>query len=216
MSELRTSDDYSILSFITEHDGTQPVIEEAEALAAGQKFRSFVVDLHLGHAGEVTHLNLGYKTVDRLSLELPGWQITVESMTDPDVVTGSVAASDRVRASVFLNCTRPGPAQRTFFYRLYADGIVRRQDVDMSPEGIKQRRQMFPPTSTFRRFDEPLSSERLAGVIETAAQVGRIAKNGLENARLERQMGVNNQAIGLPEVDGLIDFLTQEAVPVRG
>lgn len=202
------------------HDGTQPDVSvEEQALVTGAMV-TLVDDLMLSHdayveryPGQVPYLNLGL-TVDSGER----WEVTVRPEGHSTVI-------GMERRQILLARYRDErPAEYTA-YRQKPDGAIRRWDqpaqaANMRAIEIETRPQIIDPID-FEYDDEPdvstlpnykaMLARRLVAQETTLETIVR----DQPNERLEQALGLNNQLVGLPEIQSLSNFLTQPGMVPR-
>lgn len=148
---------------------------------------------------------------DSLLLRLPindadSWFISVRARTPPDEAGGVTTASERVRKEISLQRIVSGYGRDGFSYRLFADGVVRRYDGG-DPYANPDRRALS--------IEELIASDNmprdeLVDLVQNSRE--RLVSVDIPNQRLEREMGLQLQPIGLEELDGMTDLVTQRGV----
>jgi len=210
--------------FMQVFDGGQPVLSEAEQLTAGHSFESLVDTLMFTHIANVADARASRTKWprDELLLGKPApagaWDIHVTSSKMPEneddlplrVLPG------KMLSLVFFD--QEDREREEFLYSLGTDGVVRREDAgdrweaeqaedSLRGEGLlpQESGQMLPANAT----DE----ERKAFFDRLFSEAD--ALNGAENAAMEVDMGLNNQPVGVQEIEGLAAMLQAPDVHPR-
>jgi hypothetical protein len=92
-------------------------------------------------------------------------------------------------------------------YRLGSDGVVRRHDITTQNS---ENRKAFEKLG---RVALPGETKEEALVREAAEDIEALV-NEVQNSRLERDRGLNDQPIGITEMEGLEDFVRQAGFEV--
>lgn len=206
---------YELPDFVTPHDGTQPAVPEIEQTIVAQKLKSLIDDVMLNHAESVKHF--AYTHEDKVTLKVPDnsgadnsyWSVAVSKRTDEYQPNGTFPASESSRKEIYVQRVVDEYGRDHFAYRLFADGTVRRWDGGDAYGKIEEQRQMGIDPFEGRITEDMSQSEMLDA---TRKNIINIMANIVPNARLARQMGYNEQPVGLAELDGLTDMITQPGV----
>jgi hypothetical protein len=84
-------------------------------------------------------------------------------------------------------------------YRLDADGIVRRFTLGDRAMAHQNRQEL----------------DKAAGVLKPTKLEREMNRHALDSSRqIEERLGYQNQPVGVAEIDGLIDFMTQPNVSI--
>ena len=205
-----------IPEFVQPFDGSQSEIGQRERELVATKFSSFIDDVLLNHADIVTHLN-GSSPHDVLHLEAPtgtsNWAAKVEAVTQFTPVA-DMPLSEQITRSIDVQRLDGIYGRDVFGYRLFADGVVRRWDGgDIQGKKEADRKLGLEPMLRMIEPEEELSIE---GVLQvTRNNIEYILNSAIPNQRLERQMGLNEQPVGIDELDGLIDMLSAPTVTAK-
>jgi len=194
------------------HDGTQPEIPDAEKLLVGQRFASFVdYDMLAGKFASSVRPGDDIMVPASLRLRRPVapakyWGIAVESSRpyNSEIFT----PSELIVKSVVLHNVYDNIDHETVAYRLGADAIVRRWDAGDVAVRLERDKRM--------RLDLSRNDE-VAEVEGRLQELLGFLVEGMSNARLQADMGINLQPIGMSELEGLIAFVTHpDVVPAPG
>lgn len=188
-------------SFYESTEG-RPQLNDEQIAESSKSFNDLFDNLMLKHMDKVKRIEY-FKDRPEAKLFM---QITVDgqiySLSLEDKTLGQhnndINWRDEELSSRCLNLQRiDGQYGREYWsYRLGADGIVRRWDGgDMKEKGLG--------------LDRDLSSDKSIDelVKETEKRIADI-NNEIANARLEVDMGINNQPVSPDEIRGLIDFIS--------
>jgi hypothetical protein len=199
--------------FIVPHDGTQREIPESERLLVTQKFDTLIDGFLQNNGTEVFHSD--YTNEDSLVLEAPDiagnhWHIRVRAKTDEIVADARFSPSEMIRKEIFLQRIEGYRGRDALAYRLFADGVVRRWDGGDGWAKSQQKREWgLAPESI-----EPRTPS-VEALIQTMLNREELLNVTIPNARLETQMGLQNQPIGLTELEGLEELLSRPDVTVQ-
>lgn len=197
-----------LLDFVVPHDGSQPEIPVEEQLIVAEKFRSLLDDTFLNFAGDVRRVP---RIGNVLNLERPideksRFSITLEDTSgvpesDPDISSTEYDAMgiENVVTHIGVERVSEGHDHEEFGYRLYNDGVVRRWTSGDTDNKIWLG--ITPTTIT----DGMSLGEALDAEEQSITEI-------VANRNLEQQLGYQLQSVGLPELDGLADFLRNPAV----
>lgn len=184
------------------HDGMQREIDASEMAAIAQKFDAIVSDLHLNHIDKVIHLE-GTAISDILSLNLPAgpmefWSLSVK-VNKP--LPGNESKQEPVD-KISLQRVKDALGHEGADYYKGADGVVRRHtfgDATAQVAITLSDPENIPPG------DDVSPQEALVHL----SGLARSMANAIQNQRLAKDMGYNDQPVGMQEMDALIDFLSQ-------
>jgi hypothetical protein len=182
----KPNDESHALDFMQAFDGNQPEITAEEQRAVTAKFDTFVDDIMLSHAEDVHNTSKRPEAVvHMLELDIPAedgtWSASVRHAFLQKYEANkfnSPKHSNKMVALVFTDVD--GHEQGEFIYETDNDGVVCRSDSNNA--GIEEEQN---EEELFKDSDEKYANEDL-----------------------EADMGLNDQPIGLGELDGLISFLT--------
>jgi hypothetical protein len=207
-----------ILEFMTPHDGTQPEIPSAEQSEVAQRFNGIVENLQRDHASEVRSYSFSGEEV--LLLELPmdnsvELKIEVKDNIHPredDYLPPDV----RVWREIGLQMYKDGKGREAAIFKFATDGIVRRTNKAGRSAIIEARQGLGMAYTSSSTIDEELSRMLDGDVVDTGPyDRASFVTDLVANRLLETLTGVNNQPVGLPEVNGLDDLITQPQVVPR-
>lgn len=180
------------IDFIKKFEGSQPEVPAAEQLAAAQTFKEAFEGNLVAYADHTegrlfTYLQMRAEFEDQSSL---CFVLTTSSMM-------KAAMSSKIRV---LEYDADGLPRETHDYELSSDEtVVRRIDVGDSTENTATKK---PPILRFiDTGHNPLAKELLG------------SSDAAQNFELEEQMGLNNQPVGLVEIQQLTELLSY-ATPV--
>ena len=194
--------------FMVEHNGFQPEIPLAEQQQAGDYFASAVNDLLLQNIDQVgpnpSPIEIDYVIESEVELDVPIaghdrsiWATVVKEDRLPAVNNNYHDIESHTR--ITLHDTFLG---HSIFYSSMNNGIVHRREQRPAP--------LLKP-SLVEKLDAMPPTEREAAIRELLD----FARNSLKGSNEEKQMGLNDQPIGMREATGLIRFLQQPGVTIR-
>lgn len=209
---VRTSDEEKLkddFDFIIPHDGNQEEVGQEEQKEVAERFKSFVSDMLLSHADEVNHFTLSsedslllYKDTDDPNVR---YTVAVRRKTDEfEGARDGFDIDDHTREEISVQKIVDGYGRDYYGWRLKADGVVRRwSGGDMHAKAQRQKELGI--------YKEPLRIGASMREIRDRAeqQLTELLEVTIPNAKLEKNMGLNNQPIGRAEFDGLHAFLTE-------
>jgi hypothetical protein len=177
--------------FMVPFDGTQPEASYAEREYVGVGFENLVSDLYLNYPSDTVATEqsavLALMRIDNdpnkkwnIVVSQQGEYMDVNAMEDDPEYAELYDhdPSDMTRAELRLIRLVPG-GYRSWAYRLAEDGTVRRIDEETRQNGQQQQLDAFHTS-----LEDQIAGERL-----------------------ERDMGINNQPIGVAEMRGLEAFM---------
>lgn len=179
-------------------DGQQPVVTEAERHLATVAFRSLAQDMVLNNIGSTTRLDgkLHLYPADFAEIttdgSLPDGKRIEAKVREFDVVDGDmvpyiVELCDRVPYGQYMRHARYEIDPKT--------GFVFRHDTDPTPPApIK-----FSSLDLGKQVSKSEQATALAGAMDAFSNV-------MANRALEKNFGMNDQPVGLSEVQALSDF----------
>ena len=139
--------------------------------------------------------------------------MNVESKTNNEHIAYFLP-SEHIAKSIDLQRIEGAYGREMVGYRLFRDGVVRRWDGgDMFGKKQRERELGVEPSMRTIRPEEKLSLDGMAKAIQKSIE--NSLNVTVPNARLERQMGYNEQPISSQELEGLIDLLSSPDVTVR-
>ncbi len=192
------------------HDGTQNEISDAEKALVGQRFASFVdIEMLAGRFGG--NVRPGDDIMVPTSLLLRRlvapdeyWVISVEDFRP---FSSDLPPAESIIKSILLQRVSGEAGHEIVAYRLGGDAVVRRWDGGDAATHLEHDRQMGVNLPPDEMSEVDLRIRELLGYL----------LGGRSNRRLEADMGINLQPIGLPELEGLIAFVTHpDAAPAPG
>lgn len=210
--EARTPDSY-IFGFARPFDSTQPELTDPEKIEASMLFSAGLTDLLLSHGDKLCHNKGKYalEPHDFTSLDLRG------------VAPGSrmvrivIKAFDTHRPSYELRINEDvenGQEYRMAFYELSegADEVIRDDRLIMPEMETTGTAKKAFPMSVVESAERTLKQNTEEAVAKRAAVVEELAglfTTMVENSKFEKEMGLNNQAVGPDEVRDLLVFLAR-------
>lgn len=117
--------------------------------------------------------------------------------------SGSWRDSEKITRQIDLQRIDGVYGREYWSYRLGADGIVRRWDGGDMWGKRKKERKLGIEESRFSNSNE--TPEEIAAL--ALANMQDLIEDGIPNARLEEDMGLNNQPVSPEELEGLRSFL---------
>lgn len=181
--------------FTQPFDGTHPEVAPEEQRAVSQKFSSFVDDIMLNNVSRI------HTTDPRINGESTPHSRLILKRLEDDSLTVLVEVSPKSKtAAKYVDLEQIGGDRVS--YRLGHDGVVTRFDVaEKKPEETDA---------------ETLDGIRYLNGTETPEE-GLVASEGLlkhlsealANDRLEKEMGINDQPIGMDELNSLISLVLE-------
>ncbi len=194
--------------FIIPHDGNQEAVGEEEQEAVAEKFTSFVSDLLLSYADEVSHFE--HSSEDSLLLykdtDDPNVHYTVAVRRKTDEFEGprdGFDVDDYTREEISVQKIVDNYGRDYFGWRLKADGVVRRwTGGDMSAKSQREKE------LGIYKAPLPMGASMKEMRQRVEEQLAELRDVTIPNARLEKNMGLNNQPIGMDEFEGLQSFLS--------
>jgi hypothetical protein len=199
---------WELPSFVVPHDGTQSEVNPAEAAVVGEGFTALVDDMLFSFAGQVEHYagTTAGDARDYVSLKIPvegkGYYSVVTSVRNQTPAPDAYfPPSEQIIRTLSVQEIAGVYGRRFMSYYQYADGVVRRYDVDDMYTKIHTEREQgtAPPEITTDMSPDEVHN---AIVVQHEHMLGEI-----ENGRLERAMGYQNQPIGTAELVGLSAFV---------
>jgi hypothetical protein len=192
-----------------------PQIEEAELREASDAFKALMLDLQLSHAGTFRRLRttlpreegaLGMSDGEELE-----WMAWVRSWTLGEP-SGEWESAEEVQASIDVQAIVSGRGREHWSWRLGSDGVVRRVDLGDRLAKAREKRELgLEPEHSM----EGILPREQALILQDESLEDLLSVR-VPAARLERDMGLNDQPVGATEVGGLRDFLLQPGMgPLR-
>lgn len=195
------------------------VLDAEELAKASKSFNTLFDDLMLQGMDKVQQFEFikGRPTANlsrRIDVDGQTFSLSLEevSLGKPNNDTFGISFRDSERHTRLINLQRIDESygREYWSYRLGADGIVRRWDGgDVTDKKIKER-------------ELGIEQPKMLGEGSTPQDLGKAAltgiKNiteGLPNARLEEDMGLNNQPVSPDEIDGLKAFISRATTVSR-
>lgn len=187
------------LDFVQVFDGTQPELSEAEKLEAATAFKSTVHDLFLANIertrrlnGEVALYPCDYSQLDLTAQQEDGSRLGVDAKS-----------FDTTQATTT-------PYSLSVFERVPYDQPFRHMRYEMAPDGSEVVRHdaVHEPV----RFDKPLMIEKPTPLTDSERAVAfqgfaNVWEDEFKRRDLERQLGLNDQPVGLAEVQSLAQLV---------
>jgi hypothetical protein len=201
-----------LLTFIVPHDGTQAEVSVAEAQTVTRKYDSLFDDLMLTHMEGVEHIEAVPHAGNTLHLQVPaaeGWNIHIHlNMPDalPDT-TSSVSPSQQVVRWIGVQAQQHYKGGTSYVYHRYADGIVRR--FTMTPAENAQNTALSKTIPRRPATDAPAEQKDAY-----LAKFGEVLQNARDNDELAQAIGMQNQPIGVAEMDGLAGLLGRPDIAI--
>lgn len=194
------------LSFIVPHDGSQAEVTSDEQVLVARGFTSLVSDLLLSHIDKVHHTKaIGSESWLQLKLPVSGdshWAIGVR-VCEP--LVGDGEQSEPLSEGISLQRVEKGLGREGAEYYKDQDGIVQRNTFgDVATRVAEQDEYLTDITPT-----EDMNPAEALHILEGLL---RSAVNAAENQRLAKDMGYNNQPVGMQELNSLVDFISQPGV----
>ena len=202
---LPTTDE--LLAFIMPHDGTQLEVSRAEAAMVTTKFDSLFDDLMLGHVDATHQINILPYNETRLRLRAPAadnnWiSISVSEYDEPMGYLPSVEPHKKIRRSIYVQPDSVTQAGTAYIYREYADHSVRRFTITI-PEH-QQVVALLDTTPDLPHVDAPAKEQEAH-----REKSEEVVQNIQESRNLARALGMQDQPIGVAEMDSLADLLSR-------
>lgn len=117
-------------------------------------------------------------------------------------------SAEEIRKEVAIQRISGGFGRERFSYRMGSDGVVRRYNNGDSYKKVQERRALGEEPPRFSSFNIEEAISYTESAIESL-------KNELENSRLARAHGLNDQPIEPEEFEKLRDFVTQPEVEYK-
>jgi hypothetical protein len=134
----------------------------------------------------------------------------VHSRSEAHREDGVTTAAEKNVKILSLQRIEHGYGREMIDYRLGSDGVVRRWD----GSDITAKRQRQKELGVEPQMAKPgMTPEESLKIAEVALE--KLVNIDIPNARFEQAMGYQLQPIGLAELDGLTDFVTQPGVEVQ-
>ncbi|MGH2852632.1 MAG: hypothetical protein ACRDLF_00350 [Solirubrobacteraceae bacterium] len=189
-------------------------ISEAERERVSAQFQDLVVNTLLNHAGDVRHSDVLAEESISLRLKNPKepdveWSIAVRHKTVTEAPSDEWESAEEASACIDIQRCAAGLGREMFSYRLGSDAVLRRVDLGDMYAKAQQRRVagIGPRFLTGREsVDEMIQA--------TEENLHHMLTVDLPNSRLEREMGLNDQPIGMQELQGLKAFVAQPGLDV--
>lgn len=202
-----------IFGFARPFDSTQPELTDPEKIEASMLFSAGITDLLLSHGDKLCHNKGEYalEPHDFTSLNLRG------AAPDGSMVRIVVKAYDTPRPSYELRINEAveyGEEYHMAFYSLSegADEVIRDDRLIIPETDNKRMINMTFPVSIGERAEQILEQNTEEAAAKRAAVIEELAgifTAMIKNSNFEKQMGLNNQAVGPNEVQDLLAFLAK-------
>lgn len=187
--------------FIQPFDGTQPEVSNAEREHVSLVFSSFVDSMLLSHIDKLLIADIGPPSnpnpFTNLKLKTPDRATSISITSSPNSASTLKAILVQKQEGVY--------GKDALAYQLGTDGLVRRQDL---PEKTREQKQIEHAARV--RMPEGGTSPQEGLRIATSSL--DFMQQAIETAKLEQDMGMNNQPIGIVELESLIQLVESAEV----
>ncbi len=187
------------MDFVQVFDGTQPELDDAERLEAASAFKSTVQDLFLTNIERTSRLNgkvalypCDYSHLDLTIPQEDGSRLGVDAKS-----------FDTTQATIT-------PYSLSVFERVPYGQPFRHMRYEMTPDGSEVVRHdaVHEPV----RFDKPIMKEKPTKLSDSERAVAfqglaNVWEDEFKRRDLERQLGLNDQPVGLEEVQSLAKLI---------
>ncbi len=202
------------LSFIQPFGGEQGVVSEKEQQVVAERFISLFEETLMNNPTDAQNFSDDVSKSEYLTMH-------IQSKATPQIrhtlalrATEMVTESDydwqqaeEVSKSIGIQVVEEERGGNIYEYRLGSDGVVRRHDITKQKlEDQRAFKKLGKTAVPGETHEEALVREAAEGIEELLI--------GVQNSRLEREMGLNDQPISLTEMEGLEDFVRQEGFEV--
>jgi hypothetical protein len=138
------------------------------------------------------------------------WVLAVRNSTDVKPPRDEWESAEEIRANINIQKVIGGRGRDQYSYRLGSDGVVRRYDLGDGFAKAQQERAAGIGRKVLPGLDASID-ELLK---DTEAKIEELLTVSIPNARLAREMGLNDQPISLEEMEGLEQFVRQPGFEV--
>jgi hypothetical protein len=197
------------LDFLTPFDGTQAEIDSRERNQVADRFKSLVADTLLNNAADVLHddhcpgFENDYIGLIKEDADEVRWSLSAKSLTNEQPPDDELESAEEIRKQITIQKIVKDYGRERVIYRLGSDGVVRRNDFGDIWAKTKQERQAELSHFIIKRSST--SHEELEQIQQAIEEMNE----SIQNSRLERKLGLNNQPISLQEMEGLEMFVRQ-------
>ncbi len=206
-----TSPSDELPPFMASHN-VQTGVDDAEKGAVGAKFDSLVSDTLLNYVAPVRHLH----GKDKLSLRRPiegqpdaFWEVSIWTKAAGEAPRDNLESAEEVTAEIGIQKVVGMLGREDFTYRRGSDGVIRRVDhgdqFAMKSKDSAQGRGIL----LVNRLELFTKEGTQAVLDDIDSNLANIESNSRPNLRLEREMGLNDQPIGITEMEKLDEFMRQ-------
>ena len=150
------------------------------------------------------HLSFGLINADQ------NFSLSLMSRT-PGQDDGRFRPSEVTTKEISVQRIEGGYGRESTSYRLGVDGIVRRWDGGDVTEKMRKKKELGIADRGF--MERGASPDEMVKI--TSAKIQDMLENQIPNARLEQDMGYNNQPVPVEEINGLREFIAQSTLTVK-